>query len=1168
MKKYLILSLLLLAFTLNSFAEANLDFIFNEAERTCTLISAENLSGDVIIPSKVEKEGIEYEVTEISGYAKLFNNCHLTSVTIPESITEIGNSFNGSYVQTVFYNATCADVDTRAFFQANFDNVIIGQNVKKIPNFNGGQGWPTYTLEFWQGAEDIASPGKNNIIHLTDIDEWAMNPPIGFQATNAFEYEFNVLSNKIQNVKAYFNGEPIKKLTLGSRVTKIAPYAFAGFSDIQSIILNDYISEIGNGSFAGTSITSISIPESITEIGDYSFAGCDKLVEASLPSSLTTLSEGIFAFCSALYDIKLPENLREINNCSFYRCSDLEEIILPKSLTAIGDMAFKECSKLKIPDFPVNLVTIGEQAYYENTFSGELKFGNKLRSIGSKAFAAEFGLTSQNVISIYFSEGLQKIGSGAFEFTNIKDIILPQSLISIGNGAFRYANLNTINIPEGITEIPAYSFEHSSLKSIILPNTLEEIGDKAFYCSKLTQILLPESLKNIGREAFWSEGFWNDGVYNEMIFNTIKIPDAVTSIGENALGKVLYLTLGSGITSIESSIAESVDVLEMKTSTPPYLGTDRLGFIPKIVIVPEGAENNYTSSVRWKDYNISARNSHRATVYVNEPGTLAVECRIQSGFLPGQVTNLIVEGSLNDDDFAVMRSNMTACYSIDLSKVNNTMIPHSAFEGKDILLEMTLPYNTKKIGSQAFENCYVMNIKNIPAQVDSIYYSAFKNCRNLSIPLEFPSTLEYIGEEAFCNCSSLPSVDFSACPNVSFSWRCSTDYHSPDRSKGIFSHCNNLTQVILPNNMTEIPGVMFYGSGLRSLQIPSTVTSIGEMAFANTEFLKEVTFPESVESIKKWAFYNSGIESADMPNSLKSISESAFEKSSLVFVDIKDGIDTLDNKVFSNCPDLMVVNLPSTLQSLGNDALASPSLTAITSASQSPATTNSGSPFSGVDNYICALTIPKISYSKYLSAEYWGAFVNIRNWIDVTLPENTDQDSSSDNDELEVTYMDENDYQDMLEDDMQDAEEQTEQSQTVYSKPLRVLSRLGAIGKARGYGRLFNGASLFAADNSRTRIFINAPESFENLKVFYNGKDVTSEIDKETMSFVTPELTSLATLEIKGNYSTNGIEEIEANRPNAPIFTLTGTLAGYGEESLNRLPAGIYIFCGRKVIIK
>ena len=51
-------------------------------------------TGDLVIPAEVENDGVTYIVAEIDSWA--FNSCEgLTSVTIPNSVTKIGNNAFG-----------------------------------------------------------------------------------------------------------------------------------------------------------------------------------------------------------------------------------------------------------------------------------------------------------------------------------------------------------------------------------------------------------------------------------------------------------------------------------------------------------------------------------------------------------------------------------------------------------------------------------------------------------------------------------------------------------------------------------------------------------------------------------------------------------------------------------------------------------------------------------------------------------------------------------------------------------------------------------------------------------------------------------------------------------------------------------------------------------------
>ena len=76
-------------------------------------------------------------------------------------------------------------------------------------------------------------------------------------------------------------------------------------------------------------------------------------------------------------------------------------------------------------------------------------------------------------------------------------------------------------------------------------------------------------------------------------------------------------------------------------------------------------------------------------------------------------------------------------------------------------------------------------------------------------------------------------------------------------NKGAFSGCSGLTSVTLPDSVTSIGyGAFRSCSGLTSITIPDSVTSIGEYAFGYCSGLTSVTIGNSVTSIGDSAFYN------------------------------------------------------------------------------------------------------------------------------------------------------------------------------------------------------------------------------------------------------------------------------------------------------------------------
>ena len=95
--------------------------------------------------------------------------------------------------------------------------------------------------------------------------------------------------------------------------------------------------------------------------------------------------------------------------------------------------------------------------------------------------------------------------------------------------------------------------------------------------------------------------------------------------------------------------------------------------------------------------------------------------------------------------------------------------------------------------------------------------------------------------------------------------RFSENYYTSNDKLGdyAFSGCSGLTSLTLPSSVTSIGKDAFTGcSGLTSLTIPSGVTSIGKWAFYGCSGLTSLTIPSGVTSIGGYAFYGcSGLTS-------------------------------------------------------------------------------------------------------------------------------------------------------------------------------------------------------------------------------------------------------------------------------------------------------------------
>ena len=147
-----------------------------------------------------------------------------------------------------------------------------------------------------------------------------------------------------------------------------------------------------------------------------------------------------------------------------------------------------------------------------------------------------------------------------------------------------------------------------------------------------------------------------------------------------------------------------------------------------------------------------------------------------------------------------------------------------------------------------------------------------------------------------------------------------------------FKECRYLTGVNIPSSVTSIGEYAFSDSPLSSVTIPDSVTSIGEYAFSRCERLTSVTIPESVTSIGDNVFdYCSSLTSVTIPNSVTSIGVSAFSGcESLTSVNIPSSVASIGMSAFSRCSKLTSITIPDGVTSTDSTFSGCSSLTTVT----------------------------------------------------------------------------------------------------------------------------------------------------------------------------------------------------------------------------------------------
>ena len=339
-----------------------------------------------------------------------------------------------------------------------------------------------------------------------------------------FIYKDDVLFNKDKRKIISFRNQNIESYIIPDSVTSIGNGAFSGCSSLSNIVIPSSVTSIGSKAFDDcSSLSSIVIPNSVTSIGEWAFSNCSSLKYISIPKSVICLNGNPFVNWDGKLECLSPNFIYEgdvlfnKDKCKVisFRDQNIESYIIPDSVTSIGDSAFWGCSSLSSIVIPDGVTSIRECAFSDCSSLSNIVIPNSVTSIGDSAF---WGCSSLS--SIVIPSSVTSIGDFAFwDCSSLSSIVIPDSVTSIGSNAFdNCSSLSDIVIPASVTSIGDWAFGGcSSLSSIIIPESVTSIGDGAFSdCSSLFNIVIPNSVTSIGSNAFAGCNFSNN-VKQELI---------------------------------------------------------------------------------------------------------------------------------------------------------------------------------------------------------------------------------------------------------------------------------------------------------------------------------------------------------------------------------------------------------------------------------------------------------------------------------------------------------------------------------------------------------------------------------------------------------------------------------------------------------------------------
>lgn len=213
-----------------------------------------------------------------------------------------------------------------------------------------------------------------------------------------------------------------------------------------------------------------------------------------------------------------------------------------------------------------------------------------------------------------------------------------------------------------------------------------------------------------------------------------------------------------------------------------------------------------------------------------------------------------------------------------------------------------------EISTKAFSTSEIKSVT-IPASIKTVGFYAFQYCQNLT-NVVMESGVEIINAFAFIECVNLRSVEIPETVTVI--------QHS------VFQGCTSLESIELPKSVTIIHPSLFQGcTNLKAFNISDTVTTIAARAFAYCHSIEEIIIPDSVTEIEGYAFWGCyALKKVKLPN-IETISVGMFNLcGALESISIPDSVTHIEDLAFGNCYNLKKVDLGDSIESIGNNALA------------------------------------------------------------------------------------------------------------------------------------------------------------------------------------------------------------------------------------------------------
>lgn len=384
-------------------------------------------------------------------------------------------------------------------------------------------------------------------------------------------------------------------------VTSIASNAFYNSPQLTSVTIPKSVTTIKlrrNFFYNCNKLTSIVVEEGNPNYD--SREGCNALIETAsnkllygannsfIPNSITTI--GVAAFEKRNFTtLSIPNSVTTIEDEAFASCSELTSVYIGTGLENIGEYIFEECNKLKT-------VEINSNALVSKNYTSEEKNVSCL-------------FWDATVEEIVLGEEVTSVGDYAFSGSSMKSIKMSDNLISIGNYAFWQCRLTSIDFSNNLEYIGKWAFAACfPLPSVTIPESVKCIDFLAFqWCNALTKVVVKsnEVVARDNDQFYTLTSCFGKQVEEYVLGEDVK---KIAYIAFAESDKLTSVTISNYLTCIDDSafhMCTSLTDVYCYAEQVPETGKDVFlssNYTNATLHVPASSVEAYKNAEQWKDF--------------------------------------------------------------------------------------------------------------------------------------------------------------------------------------------------------------------------------------------------------------------------------------------------------------------------------------------------------------------------------------------------------------------------------------------------------------------------------------------------------------------------------------------------------------------------------------